>query len=409
MKPLSLGILGGTFNPIHTGHIRLARYVQETLKLDRVLVIPDRIPPHKEARELLPGKDRLELCRIACAPYPELEVSDMELRREGNSYTVDTLKALKEKYPKASLTLIVGSDMFLTIDSWKNSGEIFRLAQICTGAREPADILRLEKKKVELEKLGAVCRILDLPVFQVSSTQIRKAVSLGANKKYLFALMPQEEAEAILKGGFYQTGETEQDEECLRFLPLLKERLSRKRLFHCRCVADMAQELAERFFPGTLDPRKARLAGLLHDICREDPEEKQLELIRREGMELDPILLQTPACWHGFAAAAYLKSSGGVTDEEILNAIRFHTTARRDMSPLEQVVFVADGISMDRIYPGVQELRESSRDSIEEGMLAMVKYSISNLMELNLPIGRYTWEAYNQLALLGHSLPTEKH
>ena len=146
---LSLGILGGTFNPIHTGHIRLALYVQETLNLNRVLVIPDRLPPHKKAPDLLPGRDRLELCRKACNPYPQLEVSDMELKREGNSYTVDTLSALKSQFPNASLTLIVGSDMFLTIDSWKNSREIFRLAQICTGARKKEDIARLENKKKE--------------------------------------------------------------------------------------------------------------------------------------------------------------------------------------------------------------------------------------------------------------------
>lgn len=399
MKPQSIGILGGTFNPIHAGHIRLARHVQETLQLDRVLIIPDRIPPHKEAVDLLPGRDRLELCRIACAPYPQLEVSDIELQREGNSYTVDTLTALREKYPKASLTLIAGSDMFLTIDTWKNSGKIFRLAQICTGARESPDILRLKEKKKELEKLGAVCRILDLPVFEVSSTQIRKAVSLGAGRKYLSAWMSREEAEHILKRGFYQNGEPERDSDCLQFLPLLQEKLSRKRLFHCRCVADMSQELAERFLPGQIDSKKARLAGLLHDICREDPEKKQLELIQREGLESDPIFFRIPAVWHGFAAAAYLKGSGRITDEEILNAIRFHTTARKNMSPLEQIVFVADGISLDRVYPGVQELRASSRNSIQEGMLAMLKYSISSLMENNLPIGKYTWEAFNQLVL----------
>ena len=351
MQPQSIGILGGTFNPIHTGHIRLARYVRENLRLDQVLIIPDRIPPHKEADGLLPGKARLELCRIACGPYPELEVSDMELKREGPSYTVDTLTALKEQFPGAEFTLIVGSDMFLTIDTWKNSGEIFKLARICTGAREKADILRLEEKKRELERLGASCVLLDLPVFQVSSTQLRRAAALGADEDYLSAWMPEAAARTVLERGYYQSGEPEQDPECLRFVPLLKDRLSPRRLFHCRCVADMSQEMAERFFPGRVDPKRARLAGLLHDICREEPGEAQLALIRREGLEWDPTLFETPSVWHGFAGAVLLKERFGILDEELLNAIRYHTTGRKDMSPLEKIVFLADAVSIDRLYP----------------------------------------------------------
>lgn len=398
---LSLGILGGTFNPIHTGHIRLALYVQETLKLSRVLVIPDRIPPHKKAPDLLPGQDRLELCRKACGPYPQLEVSDMELRREGNSYTVDTLNALKKQFPNASLTLIVGSDMFLTIDSWKNSREIFQLAQICTGARKKEDINRLENKKKKLQALGAVCHILDLPVFEVSSTQIRRAVELGADKNYLSAWMGEEEAEFLLQKGFYQCSETEQNPECLHFLPLLKERLSPKRLFHSRCVADMAQSMAEKFFPGEVSPAKARLAGLLHDIYREAPDKDQLDMIHQEGLDWEPVLFEVPAVWHGFSAAAFLRKNCGITDEDLLNAIRFHTTARKDMSPLEKVVFLADAVSLDRLYPGAQELREACRESIHKGMTACLKYSISYLAKKEIPIVKYTWEAFNQAVLSG--------
>ena len=396
MQPQSIGILGGTFNPIHTGHIRLARYVRENLRLDQVLIIPDRIPPHTEADGLLPGKARLELCRIACGPYPELEVSDMELKREGPSYTVDTLTALKEQFPGAEFTLIVGSDMFLTIDTWKNSGEIFKLARICTGAREKADILRLEEKKRELERLGASCVLLDLPVFQVSSTQLRRAAALGADIDYLSAWMPEGAARTVLEREYYQSGEPEKDPECLRFVPLLKERLSPRRLFHCRCVADMSQEMAERFFPGRVDPKRARLAGLLHDICREEPGEAQLALIRREGLEWDPTLFETPSVWHGFAGAVLLKERFGILDEELLNAIRYHTTGRKDMSPLEKIVFLADAVSIDRLYPGAAELREASRDSVEEGVLACLQYSIAHLAQKKVPIGRYTWEAFNQ-------------
>ena len=115
---MRIGVYGGSFNPIHTGHIRLAQSYLEALSLDKILVIPANIPPHKRARQLLPGETRLELCRLACLDDPRLEVSDIELQREGSSYTVDTLRALKVLYPGAELHLIVGSDMFMTMETW---------------------------------------------------------------------------------------------------------------------------------------------------------------------------------------------------------------------------------------------------------------------------------------------------
>ena len=146
---MRIGVYGGTFNPIHTGHVRLAQSYLEALSLDKILVIPANIPPHKRAKQLLPGDVRMELCRLACGEDERLEVTDIELKREGSSFTVDTLRELKVIYPGAELYLIVGSDMFLTMETWRESGEIFRLCTICTGAREKGeDAILLQKKEM---------------------------------------------------------------------------------------------------------------------------------------------------------------------------------------------------------------------------------------------------------------------
>jgi len=159
------GIFGGTFNPIHNGHIKLARAYRSELELDRMLVIPTRIPPHKVSTELADGKDRLQMCRLAFAGQPEFEVSDIELCRTEPSYTVDTLEALHARWPEDELFLLTGSDMFLTL--------------MCVGEREPNLFGRLQTYGRYLESLGARCRVIDIDPVQVSSTAVRERIHLG--------------------------------------------------------------------------------------------------------------------------------------------------------------------------------------------------------------------------------------
>ena len=111
---MKIGIFGGTFNPVHQGHVHLAQQCVEELKLDKLLVIPTKQPPHKQVQELASGEHRAQMCRLAFAEIPQAQVSEMELHREGKSYTADTLTQLKQQFPQAQFYLIVGGDMFLT-------------------------------------------------------------------------------------------------------------------------------------------------------------------------------------------------------------------------------------------------------------------------------------------------------
>lgn len=393
---MRIGVYGGTFNPIHRGHVQLALSFLKALSLDKVLVIPANTPPHKRAAWLLPGEARLNLCRLACEKHPELEVSDLELRRSGNSYTVDTLRELSRQYPGAEFFLIVGSDMFLTMESWRESEEIFRMCRICTGARREGELSVLHEKGRELERLGAQCVVLDLPVFDISSTELRRAVGFGADKRMLVRWIPTAAAEEILRQGYYAQ-EPETDEQYLKCLGWIRETLGEYRLFHSRCVAQAAQELAERYFPQSLDSHKAKLAGLLHDICKDMPKEEQCRWMEYYGPVSDPLILHSPSLWHGFAGASYLRKKHGVSDEDFLNAVRYHTTARKDMSQLEQVVYLADYISMDRDYPDVEKMRAACRDSVLAGMRYSLRYTLGMLSGSGRVINRDTWEAYNEV------------
>ncbi len=202
---MKIGVYGGTFNPVHSGHVKLAEAYLKGLELDRMLVIPAKTPPHKRVAHLASGADRLAMCRLAF-PGTEYEVSDLELNRPGEkSYTVDTLEELNRRYPGQELYLLTGSDMFLTLDQWHESQRIFQLAVMCVGEREPHLQERLKTKARELEALGARCRVIQLEPLVVSSTQVRDRVERG---EPLTGLVPPQVEQYIQAHGLYGNGDT---------------------------------------------------------------------------------------------------------------------------------------------------------------------------------------------------------
>ena len=188
-----VGILGGTFNPPHIGHLVMVQEALDQLALDRVVLMPVAQPPHKE---LLadPGADvRLDLCRLAAAGDERVEVSDFEIRRGGASYTVDTLRALHERVPEHSLTFIVGGDMAHSLPSWREPEAVLELARLAVAERED---LRREEIAERLAPLHSGDRVLffDMPRLDISSSGIRGRVATGRPIRYL---VPEPMAEAI--------------------------------------------------------------------------------------------------------------------------------------------------------------------------------------------------------------------
>lgn len=176
-----IGMLGGTFNPVHLGHIGLAEAFIGRLKLDRVMLMPAFIPPHKECPQLVSAQHRYNMCQIAADGHDKIEVSKLEIERGGQSFTSDTLRELKKITDGAELYLITGADMFLTLQDWRRPEEIFSLATICTAPRDEVDKPALLQHASFLAARGARCEVLERPIMQISSTFIRNAVKSGAN------------------------------------------------------------------------------------------------------------------------------------------------------------------------------------------------------------------------------------
>lgn len=178
---MKIGIYGGSFNPVHNGHIHLALTAAEELELDKVYLVPSGISPHRSSAEYASGDDRLEMLRLASEPYKKLGVCDFEIRREGKSYTICTVEEFRRRFPDDELFLLVGSDMLMCFDSWNRFEDILREVTLVVVSRKDGDADALRQKADELRKFGKILVSSSHPV-EISSTEIRK--NFSKNEKF---------------------------------------------------------------------------------------------------------------------------------------------------------------------------------------------------------------------------------
>lgn len=195
-----IAVFGGTFNPVHNGHLHLADNFYKIINADKLLFIPTYVPPHKAPLELASSKDRLEMCRIAAEGTP-FDVSDIEIKRGGESYTSDTLKSLKKIYGNnSSFYLILGEDMFITLEKWHEPEIIYSLATLCAAPRSKMGYDNLMHYAVKLRGKGADVLIADIEYLPISSTQVRLAAKKDKN---LSEYVPKGVADYISKKHLY--------------------------------------------------------------------------------------------------------------------------------------------------------------------------------------------------------------
>lgn len=173
---MKIGIYGGSFDPVHAGHVNAALTLKEELSLDKVIIIPAYKPPHKKGLAMTPSRHRLNMCEIAFGNLEGFEVSDIEIRREDEGYMVDTVLALREIYPDDELYLLIGGDMLLCFQHWYAWHKITEEAVIAATARNWEDDASLEAEAAVLRSYGAEVKIVPIDVKEISSTAVREAV-----------------------------------------------------------------------------------------------------------------------------------------------------------------------------------------------------------------------------------------
>ncbi len=394
---MKIGIYGGTFNPPHLGHVTAARAVFDLLRLDRLLVIPAGLPPHKDLPDHSPTPaQRLEMTRLAVEQMGldgKAEVLDMELSRAGKSYTSDTLAELKERYPDDELWLLMGTDMFLTLQAWHAPEEILSLAGIAAFGRTEADTEELfSVQRDYLYKTYPQARIFTLTipgVIDVSSTELRQKLAAGEGG----ALLPPAVYGYILRQGLYGTNADLKNLSISQLRPVALSYLKHKRIPHVLGTEQEAIRLAERY---GADVEKARVAALLHDCTKKLDMESQLALCSHYGIELDELEQVSLKLLHSKTGAAVARDVFGV-DEEIYNAIWWHTTGHAGMTLLEKVIYLADYIEPSRDFPGVDKLRSVCYKDLNEGLLLGLEMTIREMTDMGNPVHRATLEARDAL------------
>ena len=386
-----IGIYGGSFNPPHLGHILAAKEFQRVLKLDTLLLIPAAVPPHKALAQDSPdGQMRAALLRMAIRELPYACVDETELLREGPTYTVDTLRALRVKYPEDELYLCMGTDMFETFSSWRQPDQIVSMAKIAMAHRVDADREKLAALSAAFEETFRQAPIfIENDFMEISSTHVRRMLILGGAEEFV--------APEVLKKtkteGLYGTGRSRKN---LPFAELKEESLrlhKQKRIAHVIGCSETAKKLA--LIHGA-DPADAERAGILHDVTKAMTGADQLRLCERYGIIISEFERKHTKLLHAVTGAAVAKEVFG-ENEAVCRAIRWHTSGRANMSVLEKIIYIADYMEPNRDFPGVERLRELAYTDLDAAMLMGLRMTAEHLQKQGAEMGSHSIEAIEQL------------
>ncbi|MCL2493169.1 MAG: nicotinate-nucleotide adenylyltransferase [Clostridiales bacterium] len=349
-----IGVLGGSFDPIHIGHLILAENACGQAGLSRVLFMPVHIQPFKQSVHVSPDDERLQMLRFAIMDNPRFGVTTVELDRGGVSYTIDSLRVIRDNAACDRIAFILGTDMFLMIEKWYKADELLREFDLVVGVRPG---YRHDEAQALAQKLreahGARIAFIGNPPVDLSSTQIRERIAAGESIRYLAP------------------------ENVRRYL-LVQAQEDGERFAHTKRVIELAAQMARRFGSES-DVLRAMLAALLHDL-RKDASGGADNNIR-----------------HGALAAEAAQKDFGVTDPDVLNAIRYHTTGRGGMSLLEKVIFLADTVEPGRAYDGIERLRTLCLEDLDRGAYTVLTELREYLRQKGYTVTKDTEEAIMDL------------
>ena len=390
-----IGIYGGTFNPPHVGHIHAAIQAMDALELSRLLLIPDRIAPHKVIPENSPtAQQRLQMLQIAAAQDPRLEVSDMEILREGISYTWQTIAKLKDENPEAELILLMGTDMFLSFHTWMKPEEITSRASLGVFYRgEKGEEAAIQARKTEMEAQGVTVYLVRNDVISISSTQLRRLLAFRCAGEFL----PEGVLDYIRENRLYDTRTDWKNLPMEQLEQVVISLLNPNRVAHVLGCRDTAVELAKHWGADVTD---AARAGILHDITKAIDGPLQLTVCEAYGKILDAFSRKYPKTLHALTGSMVAERIFG-ENEAVVSAIRHHTTGKADMSLLEMIIYVADYMEPNRNFPGVETLRELAFTDIRAALKLGLEMTLEHLKRQGNEVSPESREA---LAYLGTNI-----
>lgn len=353
-----IGILGGTFNPIHKGHLALGLAAAEQYDLEEVWLMPSKLPPHKSHFTMLSEEHRLAMTKLAAQADARFHASDFELGREGLTFTADTLELLTKEYPDVKFYFIVGGDSLIKFMHWRRPERILELATLLGAGRAGYEASKVEEAAERLRNQFPSAEIgtVVLPDYPISSNEIREAFFTGEAMR-VKPFLPEAVWNYLQENNLYaKMTFAELDAEMTRVLP-------RKRYLHSVAVAHLAAAYAVSL---GYTPERASIAGLLHDCAKAYSDEQLVADCEQYAIPVTEVERRNGFLLHGKLGAFYARTKYYITDEEILSAISYHTTGRPGMTDLEKVVFLADYLEPFRTQPTEPELNEIRRIAFQD-------------------------------------------
>ena len=391
-----IGILGGTFDPIHNGHLALGKQAYEQFGLDEIWFMLSGHPPHKKGRLVTEGKEREDMVKLAIASVPYFVYSDFELKREGNTYTAQTLTLLKEAYPQHEFYFIIGADSLYEIEQWYHPELVMKQAVLLAAARTYEKDHRDFEKQINYlqEKYGARIGMIQFKEMDISSRQIRKAVGSGQSVE---KLVPGSVAGYIRIHGLYREAfdDMQMSNHCSQIMMLrskLKTKLDPMRYEHSLSVSFTCMNLAMRY---GYDIDKAELAGLMHDCGKRFTDEIILKkCISHKILVTDAEQKALPVL-HAKYGAWLAENKYGIEDPEIISAIACHTTGKADMSVLDKIVYIADYIEPRRYKAdNLPQMRKLAYEDLDKTMYEILKSTLEYLAKKGAAADPMTATAY---------------
>ncbi len=366
----NIAILGGTFNPVHAEHIRLAEVAIEELDLDKLIVMPTFLPPHKN---IIPARaeDRLNMLRVAFKGNPKIEVSDFEIENKGKSYTYLTAEHFQKK-EDCNLYFIVGGDMLTDFKTWRYPERILEACTLCVFGREDY-LTDFEGEREYFQKtFGKQFKKLNYVGKKESSTKIRIYNALGLD----LGDMTAESVKNYIKENALYQGD--------KYTEYIKNNLPEKRRVHTAGVVETAMKKVKEL---GLDSEKVFISALLHDCA------KYMDYKAFEDFSINEEV--PPPVIHSFLGAYVAQNILGIEDEEILDAIRYHTSGKANMSTLSKLIFVADMVEEGRKYEGVEKLRELYEKDFDKCFRECLEEELLHLQNKGQPIYIETINAFD--------------
>ena len=405
---MKVGILGGTFDPVHNAHLNMALHAKEQFGLDEVWFMPSPNPPHKDSKDIADIKHRINMINLVISGQKGMKLCDYEAKQKDVCYTADTLTALASIYPDYKFSFIIGSDSLMTFEHWYKTDVILQYANILVAPRKEKNSMEqaynsnsnngstsqshISKIKEVIEsynnKYGNKFALIDLEELDYSSTEIR-------HKKNWSNSLPKGVIEYIKENNLYT--DTINETWSLSDIEAdIKATLSPKRFEHSMNVAQTAAQMAEAF---NVNPNKAYLAGVLHDCAKELPDNELVDICKAH-YSVTPLEERRPFLLHPKAGCYISQHKYKITDQEVLEAIKWHTTGKANMTDLEKIIFSADYIEPGRTkQPRLEYLREISTKDLDLLVSCILEDMVQYLKNDNDEIEEHTMEAYEYYCL----------